>query len=85
MTQPTPNQPRPDQPTPNQPASDQRPSDQSTAGRAAVSAPADVPAIRFAGAAVGFSGATTFEIGLVAAAGIFLYVRIYGEDDPNRP
>ncbi len=39
--------------------------------------------IWIAGSAVGFSGATTFVIGLVAAAGIFLYVRIYGEDDPE--
>jgi hypothetical protein len=41
--------------------------------------------IWIAGAAVGFSGATTFVIGLVVAAGVFLYVRVYGEDDPNRP
>ena len=41
--------------------------------------------IWIAGAAFGFSGATTFVIGIVAAAGIFLYIRIYGEDDPNRP
>jgi hypothetical protein len=37
------------------------------------------------GASVGFSGATTFVIGIVAGAGIFFYIRIYGEDDPNRP
>ncbi len=41
--------------------------------------------IWIAGASVGFSGATTFVVGLVVAAGVFLYVRIYGEDDPNRP
>ena len=37
------------------------------------------------GIAVGFSGATSFVVGCVAAAGIFLYVRVYGEDDPSRP
>ena len=41
--------------------------------------------IWIAGAAVGFSGATTFVVGLVAGAGIFVYARVYGEDDPNRP
>jgi hypothetical protein len=37
------------------------------------------------GIAVGFSGATSFVVGAVAAAGIFLYVRVYGEDEPTRP
>ena len=35
--------------------------------------------------AVGFSGALSFVVGCVAAAGIFLYVRVYGEDEPKRP
>ena len=34
---------------------------------------------------VGFSGALAFVVAAVAGAGIFLYVRIYGEDDPTRP
>ena len=37
------------------------------------------------GIAVGFSGGVTFVVGCVTAAGIFLYVRVYGEDDPTRP
>ena len=37
------------------------------------------------GIAVGFSGALSFVVGCVAAAGIFLYVRVYGEDEPARP
>jgi hypothetical protein len=37
------------------------------------------------GLAVGFSGATSFCVGAVAAAAIFLYVRVYGEDEPGRP
>ena len=37
------------------------------------------------GIAVGFSGATSFVVGAVAAFGIFLYVRVYGEDEPKRP
>ena len=37
------------------------------------------------GIAVGYSGATTFIIGAVAAFAIFLFVRICGEDDPSRP
>ena len=36
------------------------------------------------GVAVGFSGALTFVVACVAGFGIFLYVRIYGEDDPTR-
>jgi hypothetical protein len=34
--------------------------------------------------AVGFSGALSFVVGCVAAAAIFLYVRVYGEDEPKR-
>ena len=37
------------------------------------------------GSVVGFSGAFSFVIGAVAGAGIFLYIRVYGEDDPRRP
>jgi len=37
------------------------------------------------GIAVGFASATMFIIGAVAGFLIFLYVRIYGEDDPSRP
>ena len=37
------------------------------------------------GIAVGFSGATSFVVGAVAGFGIFLYVRVYGEDEPRRP
>ena len=37
------------------------------------------------GISVGFSGALTFTAGAIAGAGIFLYVRTYGEDDPTRP
>jgi hypothetical protein len=37
------------------------------------------------GAAVGYNGAITFIVGCVAAFLIFLYVRIYGEDEPRRP
>ena len=36
------------------------------------------------GQALGFGGATTFIVGLVAGFGIFLYVRVYGEDEPPR-
>jgi hypothetical protein len=36
------------------------------------------------GMALGFGGATTFIVGLVAGFGIFLYVRVYGEDEPPR-
>jgi hypothetical protein len=36
------------------------------------------------GIAVGFSGALSFVVGAVAGAAIFLYVRVYGEDDPTR-
>jgi hypothetical protein len=37
------------------------------------------------GIAVGFKGATSFVVGCVAAFGIFLYIRIYGEDEPTQP
>jgi hypothetical protein len=37
------------------------------------------------GIAVGFSGSVTFVVGLLAAAGVFLFVRVYGEDEPRRP
>jgi hypothetical protein len=40
--------------------------------------------IWFGAIAVGFSGALSFVVACVAGAGIFLYVRIYGEDDPTR-
>jgi hypothetical protein len=35
------------------------------------------------GVAAGVSTATSFVLAVVAGAGIFLYVRIYGEDDPR--
>lgn len=34
--------------------------------------------------AVGASGATAFVVAVVAAGAIFLFVRIYGEDQPRR-
>jgi hypothetical protein len=37
------------------------------------------------GAAVGFSSAITFIVGCVAAFLIFLFVRVYGEDEPRTP
>ena len=37
------------------------------------------------GMSVGFSGALSFVVGCVAACGIFLYIRVYGEDDPAGP
>jgi hypothetical protein len=37
------------------------------------------------GEAVGMSRATSVVIAAVAGCAIFLYVRIYGEDDPRRP
>jgi hypothetical protein len=36
------------------------------------------------GVAVGFSGALSFVAGAVSGAGIFLYVRTHGDDDPSR-
>jgi hypothetical protein len=37
------------------------------------------------GAAVGYNGAVTFILGCVAAFLIFIFVRVYGEDEPRRP
>ena len=37
------------------------------------------------GSALGFNGAMTFIIGCVAGFLIFLFVRVYGEDEPGRP
>ena len=37
------------------------------------------------GVAVGFSSTVTFITGCVAAFLIFLFVRVYGEDEPRRP
>jgi hypothetical protein len=39
--------------------------------------------ILLGGMAAGFSTAVSFVAAAVAAAGIFLYVRVYGEDDPG--
>jgi hypothetical protein len=38
----------------------------------------------FGGLAVGVSGATAFIVGAVVGAGTFLYVRIYGVEEPRR-
>jgi hypothetical protein len=35
--------------------------------------------------AVGVSGATAFIFSLLAAGAIFLFVRLYGGDEPRRP
>jgi hypothetical protein len=40
--------------------------------------------ILLGGIAVGVSAADSFMIAAVAGAGIFLYVRVYGDDDPGR-
>ena len=37
------------------------------------------------GAAVGFGSAVCFIVGAVAGFLIFLYVRLYGEDEPRTP
>ena len=37
------------------------------------------------GIAVGISGAISFIVGCVAGFLIFLFVRVYGEDEPSRP
>jgi hypothetical protein len=37
------------------------------------------------GAAVGYSSAVTFIAGCVLGFLIFLFVRVYGEDEPRRP
>ena len=39
--------------------------------------------IWFGGIAVGISGATSFVLGAVVAAGSWLYIRTYGEDAPR--
>jgi amino acid permease len=37
------------------------------------------------GSAVGYGSAMSFIVGCVAAFLIFLFVRVYGEDEPRRP
>jgi len=37
------------------------------------------------GSAVGINGSMTFIIGCAAGFLIFLFVRVYGEDEPRRP
>jgi len=37
------------------------------------------------GTMVGFGGAVTFIVGAVAGFLIFLYIRLYGEDEPRIP
>jgi hypothetical protein len=37
------------------------------------------------GSAVGYGSAMSFVVGCVAAFLIFLFVRVYGEDEPRRP
>ena len=37
------------------------------------------------GVAVGYPTATCFIVGAVAGFLIFLFVRVYGEDEPRRP
>ncbi len=37
------------------------------------------------GSAVGFGSAISLIVGCVSAFLIFLYVRVYGEDEPSRP
>ncbi len=37
------------------------------------------------GAAVGYASAISFVVACVAGFLIFLFVRVYGEDDPRRP
>ena len=41
--------------------------------------------IYFGGLSVGMSRASAAVIAIVAGCGIFLYVRVYGEDDPRQP
>ena len=41
--------------------------------------------ICFAGMALGMSRATAVVVAAVAGFAIFLFVRIYGEDEPRRP
>jgi hypothetical protein len=37
------------------------------------------------GSAVGYSSAVTFIVGVVAGFLCFLFIRVYGEDEPRRP
>ena len=37
------------------------------------------------GSAVGYGSAVSFIVGAVAAFLIFVFVRVYGEDEPRRP
>jgi hypothetical protein len=37
------------------------------------------------GVAVGVSSAAAFVVAAVAACAIFLFVRVYGEEEPRRP
>ena len=37
------------------------------------------------GSAVGFGSAVTFIVGCVAGFLTFVFVRVYGEDEPGRP
>ena len=37
------------------------------------------------GTALGYGGGVSFMIGCVAGFLIFLFVRVYGEDEPRRP
>jgi len=37
------------------------------------------------GSAVGYGGGMSFIVGCVAGFLIFLFVRVYGEDEPRRP
>jgi hypothetical protein len=37
------------------------------------------------GAAVGYGSATSFVVGCVVAFLAFVFVRVYGEDEPRRP
>ena len=41
--------------------------------------------IYFGGMAVGMSRATAVVVAAVAGCAIFLFVRVYGEDDPRAP
>jgi hypothetical protein len=37
------------------------------------------------GSSVGYGGAVSFIVGCVAGFLIFVFVRVYGEDEPRRP
>ena len=41
--------------------------------------------IWLSGSAVGYGGAVSFIVGCVAGFLIFVFVRVYGEDEPRRP